>query len=106
MTTKHQVNRYELELLFLEQELDLTRAALEKAKARLPQSRTHSALETLLSTFIGFSISVAANYFLLPIWGYSPSAADAIEIGILFTWISLLRGYAIRRFFNWIHTRT
>jgi len=89
----------EAHILALEQEVSLLRAALSQG-----QPRHHSAWETISSTFIGFSISTAANYFLLPLWGYSPSISASIEIGILFTAISLFRGYVIRRFFNYIHT--
>ena len=64
------------------------------------QSRRASFLEAVLNTLIGFWISVLANIYLLPIWGFSPSLLQSIEIGILFTWISILRGYALRRLFN------
>ena len=67
------------------------------------QSRKHSALEALLNILIGFWISVLANRWLLPIWGYQVSMSQAIEIGLLFTWISLIRSYLLRRLFNFFH---
>jgi len=68
----------------------------------LGQSRRFSALEALLNTLFGFWISVLANVVLLPIWGFSPSLPQAVEIGMAFTLVSLLRSYALRRLFNYI----
>lgn len=78
-----------------------------QAGPRLPtgQSRRASLAEAILNILIGFGISVAANIWLLPLWGFSPSLSQGIEIGILFTWISLVRSYVLRRLFNFFHTR-
>ena len=75
---------------------------------RLPigQSRRASLAEAALNILIGFWISVLANRWLLPLWGYQVSMSQAIEIGLLFTWISLIRSYALRRLFNWLHIKT
>lgn len=71
----------------------------------LGQSRRASAAEALLNIIIGFWISVLANIWLLPLWGYQVSMSQGIEIGILFTLVSLVRSYALRRFFNYLHQR-
>jgi hypothetical protein len=71
----------------------------------LGQSRRASAAEALLNIIIGFWISVLANIWLLPFWGYSVSIVQGIEIGILFTLISLLRSYLLRRLFNHFHVK-
>lgn len=67
------------------------------------QSRRSSLLEALLNTLIGFWISVLANLFLLPIWGFKVSLVQSIEIGIVFTLVSILRSYGLRRAFNYFH---
>lgn len=72
----------------------------------LGQSRRASLAEAFLNILIGFGISVAANIWLLPLWGFSPSIPQGIEIGLLFTWISLVRSYLLRRLFNWLHIKT
>ena len=66
------------------------------------QSRLGSLTETLISTLIGMGVSFAANLWLLPWWGYEVSARQALEIGLVFTVVSILRGYSVRRVFNWI----
>ena len=70
------------------------------------QSARASALESLLNILIGFWISVGANIFLLPLWGYKVSLTQGVEIGLAFTLVSFLRSYLLRRAFNLYHTRT
>lgn len=67
------------------------------------QSRRASLAEAILNVLLGFWISVAANIWLLPLWGFHPSVSQGVEIGILFTWISLARSYVLRRLFNFFH---
>ncbi len=69
----------------------------------MTQTRHHSATETLLSTVIGFIISFMLTIHLLPWWGFKPTPGEAIEISIIYTIVSLLRGYGIRRMFNKYH---
>ena len=64
------------------------------------QSKKHSALEAVANVAIGYLISVAANVVVLPLFGYAVSVADGFAIGLVFTAISLVRSYALRRAFN------
>ena len=64
------------------------------------QSKRHSALEAVANVAIGYLISVAANVVVLPLFGYAVSIADGFAIGLVFTAISLVRSYALRRAFN------
>ena len=49
---------------------------------------------------IGYGVSVVANILVLPMFGMYPSLADSLAIGLVFTVISLVRSYAIRRMGN------
>lgn len=69
------------------------------------QSRGASFAEAILNTLIGFMLSVLANLLLLPLWGFKVSMAQSVEIGIAFTFVSILRSYALRRAFNFYHIR-
>lgn len=71
----------------------------------LGQSRRASLAEACLNTLAGLFIATLANLYLLPLWGFHPSLAASLEIGLLFTFISILRGYALRRLFNHFHQR-
>lgn len=64
------------------------------------QSRTVSAVEAVAGTVIGYFVSLAATALVLPAFGYAVTAPSAIGISAIFTAISLVRGYALRRFFN------
>ena len=64
------------------------------------QSRKHSAIESVANVAIGYGVSTVANLAVLPSFGYRVSVADAAGIGLVFTLISLVRSYALRRLFN------
>lgn len=64
------------------------------------QSRLMSLIEAWANVFVGYWVSVAANYIVLPWFGFHVSAGQAIGIGVIFTAISLVRSYLLRRCFN------
>ena len=67
------------------------------------QSRRGSAIESALNIAVGYGLSVAANVTVLPLFGMYPTVAESMVIGLVFTGISLVRSYAIRRIGNrWI----
>lgn len=66
------------------------------------QSRRLSWVEAGANVAVGYAISVVATAVVLPAFGYRVSGTDALGISAIFTIISLLRSYALRRLFNWI----
>lgn len=68
----------------------------------MTQTRTGSFVEAWTNVLVGFVVSVLANLVVLPAFGYAVTSGDAVWIGVVFTGISLVRSYALRRFFNWI----
>ena len=64
------------------------------------QRKKHSALEAIANVAVGYLVSVLANMFVLPLFGYDVTVADSFAIGIAFTLISLVRSYVLRRIFN------
>jgi hypothetical protein len=69
------------------------------------QSRTHSLIEALVNVAVGYSIAVAAQIIVFPIFGVQVSLRQNIEIGIIMTAVSIARSYALRRVFNHWHRR-
>ena len=68
-----------------------------------PDSVKKSLTETLLDIFLGFVMFLPVNYFVLPVFAESIteySLLASIQIGIMFTIISLIRKFAIRRWFE------
>jgi uncharacterized protein YacL len=66
----------------------------------LRQTRIGSAVEQVVSTAIGFVIAFIANLIVLPLFGYPMTVGDGAAIGVIFTIISVVRGYWVRRLFN------
>lgn len=69
------------------------------------QSRKMSMVETCASTAIGYSVATAANYYILPFFVEGVTWHNASVVGLIFTGISLVRGYIVRRLFNWLEYR-
>lgn len=69
------------------------------------QSKRHSSYETVTNTFIGFLFSLIVTFFVFPLYGIQSSGQDMIEITLIFTMASIVRGYYVRRFYNWLHLR-
>ena len=66
----------------------------------MTQSRKHSAVETAVGTAIGFAVSWLATLIVLPWFGFAPNTGQAFGITCIYTVLSLVRGYCVRRAFN------
>jgi membrane protein implicated in regulation of membrane protease activity len=64
------------------------------------QSRLGSLIEALFNVAIGFAINFCANMLILPLFGFNVTGSQAFGIGVFFTVISVIRSYAVRRWFN------
>ncbi len=64
------------------------------------QKKSHSFVEALFNTVLGFGVSMLANLIVLPWFGFKVSISTAFNIGIIFTLISIVRSYVLRRIFN------
>ena len=57
-------------------------------------------IETLTSVFVGWLIGVILNMLVLPLFDYNITVIDSLWVSLIFTVVSVIRGYVIRRFFN------
>lgn len=64
------------------------------------QSKTQSLKETVISTFIGLAVSLITQIVIFPLYGLEVSLNQNIQITIIFTIVSIARGYLVRRYFN------
>jgi len=64
------------------------------------QSKWHSFLESLTNIAIGYSVALLSQLLIFPFFDINITLSDNIMIGAWFTLISLVRSYAIRRWFN------
>ena len=76
---------------------------MDQIKNVATDSRKKSLVETSLDIFLGFMMFLPVNYFVLPLFAgqiAEHSLLAAIQIGIMFSGISLVRKFAIRRWFE------
>ena len=57
------------------------------------------ATDALCNAVIGLLVSWAVTFFLLPLWGLTPSAGQSAGITAMYFWISFARSYVLRRAF-------
>jgi len=69
------------------------------------QSRPMSMMETVTSTAVGLAINTGANSLLLPMFGFPVRWDQSVALAAIFTVISILRGYTLRRVFEWVRVR-
>lgn len=67
------------------------------------QSKKGSLAEALTSTAVGYIVAMVTWYIILwtECFEISTSHADNFIIQLVFTVVSIARGYLIRRFYNW-----
>lgn len=64
------------------------------------QSRLMSAVETIVNVVIGYAIATLTTWLVFPMFGYVVTGANAFGISAIFTVVSILRSYILRRLFN------
>jgi len=64
------------------------------------QSRVASLTESVMNVLIGYGVALASQLVIFPMFGIRLPLSDNLAIGAWFTIISLVRSYAIRRWFN------
>jgi hypothetical protein len=64
------------------------------------QTRLGSLIESLINVVVGFSINFTANMFIFPLFGFHITAGANLALGAVYTVISVVRSYCIRRWFN------
>lgn len=66
----------------------------------MSQSRLHSFIEAWANVLVGFLVGLISNIVVLPLFGYKVTLTDAFGMSVVFTVISIVRSYMIRRWFN------
>lgn len=71
----------------------------------MKQSRTMSLLETSLSTGIGLIVALLTQIAVFPLFGFHPRIDQNLAITAIFTVVSIVRQYVVRRLFEAMHIR-
>lgn len=66
----------------------------------MAQTKKQSFIESLLNVSVGFLITIISLNLLFPLLGIESNYTKNIALTLYFTILSIIRNYAIRRFFN------
>ena len=65
-----------------------------------PQTKIRSLQEACANVLIGYTVATLAQIVVFSAYGHNIPLYQNLQMGLIFTVISLVRSYAIRRFFN------
>ncbi len=72
----------------------------------MSQTRTMSMVETITNVAIGLVVSFLSQVVVFKYYDIHISLAQNLELTLYFTVVSVIRGFALRRFFNSIRRTT
>lgn len=72
----------------------------------MKQSRTMSLVEAVANVGVGFGLAVLAQIVVFPLFRLHVPFTDNLLIGAIFTGVSIVRSYALRRLFETIRVRS
>ena len=72
----------------------------------MKQSRAMSLVEAVTNVLIGYGVAVATQMLVFPLFGFEASLQDNLAIGLVFTAVSLVRSYLLRRAFEALRVRS
>jgi hypothetical protein len=70
------------------------------------QSRVMSLVESKANVIVGYGVAVVTQIVVFPWFGIEVGLADNMKIGMVFVGVSLVRGYLLRRLFEWVRDRS
>lgn len=71
----------------------------------MKQSRPQALREAVAGTAIGFVVTMICNWIIYPWFDLHLNLQTNLGLTIVFTFISVVRGYFVRRLFDCIHHR-
>ena len=70
------------------------------------QTRWQSFKESCWNILIGYTVNLLANLWIFPLFGFHISIWQNLQMGVIYTVISIVRSYAIRRWHNFKQATT
>lgn len=64
------------------------------------QSRMMSLVEAVANVVVGLLVAVATQIIVLPMLGLQASVGQNLKLALVFTGVSVVRGYGMRRLFE------
>lgn len=64
-----------------------------------------SLLESVANVVVGYGVAVVAQIVVFPFFGLEVTLSQNLQIGLVFTAVSLVRSYVLRRAFETLRSR-
>lgn len=64
------------------------------------QTRTDSLMEAVCNTAVGFTVSLVTQFVMVWVFDFNLSASESVTMVTIFTVVSVIRQYVLRRLFN------
>ena len=71
----------------------------------MKQSHLMSLVESVANVIVGYSVAVVTQILIFPIFGLHTTLAQNLQMGGIFTLVSLARSFALRRLFEAIRVQ-
>ncbi len=66
----------------------------------MKQSRAMSLVESFANMVVGYGVAVITQILVFPVFGLQMTLAQNLKMGLVFTGISIIRSFALRRLFE------
>ena len=73
--------------------------------AGMKQTRWMSLVEAVTNVLVGYGVAVATQWAVFPLFGLHATLQENLVIGLVFTAVSLVRSYVLRRAFEALRVR-
>ncbi|OYW43137.1 MAG: hypothetical protein B7Z38_02655 [Rhodobacterales bacterium 12-64-8] len=68
----------------------------------MKQSRVMSLVESIANVVVGYGVAVVTQILIFPIFGLQTTLAQNLQMGAIFSFVSIARSFALRRLFETI----
>ena len=66
----------------------------------MKQSRLMSLVEAITNVIVGYGVAVVTQILIFPLFGLHTTLAQNLQMGLLFTGVSIIRSFLLRRLFE------
>lgn len=64
-----------------------------------------SLIKAIANVFVGYGVAVLTQIMIFPVFGLHTTLAQNLQMGAIFTVVSIVRSFALRRVFEAIRVR-
>ncbi|WP_420587708.1 DUF7220 family protein [Marivita sp.] len=72
----------------------------------MKQSRLMSFVEAIVNVAVGYGVAVLTQILIFPVFGLHTTLAQNLQMGLIFTGVSICRSFLLRRLFENLRVRS